>query len=120
SSAATVTLLPAETPLQPSVANARAEADPTVGRPGGAAPEPAPFAGAAGISDASASAADESRSTIASRWPDQAKEIPTTSEAAPVASDAMPNSAPSATAPPIAADMHSTSPSAGFPPLLLV
>src|SRR5437868_12950376 len=40
-SAATLTLPPAETPLQPSVANARAEADPaTVGQPGGAAPEP--------------------------------------------------------------------------------
>lgn len=113
---------PAETPLQPYVANARAEADPSsVGQSGGAAPEPAPFAGAAGISGQDASAADESRSTVASRWLEQTTEIPTTSGPAPGASDAMPNSAaPSAAAAPVAAEMHSTWSSAALPPLLLV
>jgi hypothetical protein len=121
-SSATLTLPPAETPLQPSVANARAEADPgSVGQSGGAAPEPAPFTGRTGISGQDASATDESRSTVASRWLEQTTETLTTSDPTPVASDAMPNSAaPSAAAPPVAAEMHATSSSAGFPPLLLV
>src|ERR1043166_463161 len=94
-SAATLTMPPAETPLKPPVANARAEADPaTVGQQGGAAPEPAPFAGGAGIADPGASAADEGRSTVASRWLDQPTEISgTLGPATPAASDAMPNSA---------------------------
>jgi hypothetical protein len=120
-SAATLTLPPAETPLQRSVANARAEADPaTVGQQGGAAPEPAPFAGGAGIPDPGASAADESRSTVASRWLDQPTEISgTPGPATPAAFDAMPNSA-APSAPPVAAEIRSTSSSAAFPPLLLV
>jgi hypothetical protein len=120
-SSATLTLPPAETPLQPSVANARAEADPgTVGQPGGAAPEPAPFTGGASISDPGASATDESGSTVASRWLDQPTQISSTpGPATPAASDAMPNSA-APSAPPVAAELRSTSSSAAFPPLLLV
>lgn len=121
-SSAALPLPQAEAPLQPSVANARAEADSViVGQPGGAALEPAPSATAGTAVDPAASPPDNGQSTVASRWLEQTADTASPSIPASAASDVTLNSAsPSAAAPPIAApDMRST-PASGFPPLLLV
>jgi hypothetical protein len=111
----------AETPLQPSVANARAEADPAVvARPNVAAPEPAPFAGAASVTEP-ASAAETGQSTVASRWLDQpAADTANAASPPPAASDQNPVSSAPPAGLPVAADVRSPQPSPLFPPLLLV
>lgn len=111
----------AETPLQPSVANARAEADPAlIEQPKLAVPEPAPFAGAASIAEPSA-AADDSQSPVASRWGDQpAAGTTSTLSQQPAVATANPEIRSAASAPPAASDLRVTSSGAGFPPLLLV
>jgi hypothetical protein len=121
SSAAAPALPQVETPLQPSVANARAEAGPVSSGPSGGAPEPAPFAAPGSVADEGAAAAGDGQSTVASRWLDQPSEIPNASGPAPAASDATANSAAQpATASPAAAEIRSAASSATFPPLLLV
>jgi hypothetical protein len=105
-----------ETALQPSVANARAEADPAIVEQRNVAPEPAPLAGAGNIAEVPP-APDTSPSTVASRWLDQpAGETNNTSSPPPAVSD---SSTPAA-APAAPADMRAAVPSALFPPLLLV
>ena len=112
---------PAETPLQPSVANARAEASPAdIGQSNGVAAEPAPSA-ANGSSNAPA--ADSGQSTVASRWLDQAGanavDTPTPKPADSGAS--INSSTPSVAAAPLAAaDARPASPSGSVPTLLLV
>jgi hypothetical protein len=115
-SSAPLPLPQAEAPLQPSVANARAEVDPvSPGQPNGVAPA----AAADNVADSNAPAVDNEQSTVASRWLEQAADTADTSTPASAASDAM-NPAPSAgTAQPAAADIRSASPSV-VPPLLLV
>src|SRR4051794_26021641 len=97
----------AETPLQPSVANARAEADPVIARPPkGTAPEPAPFAGAASTTEP-ASAAEPGQSTVASRWLDQpAADTANDVSPQPAASEENPVSSTPPAGPPVAADMR--------------
>lgn len=110
---------PAETSLQPSVANARAEASPAdIGPSNGVIAEPAPSG-----ADSNAPAADSGQSTVASRWLDQGSANavePSTPK--PADSGAKLNSStPSAVAaPPAAADMRSASPSGAVATLLLV
>lgn len=118
-SSATLPLPQAEAPLQPAIANARAEAGSvSVGQPGGTAPEPAPSAIAKTVPDPAASAPDNGQSTVASRWLEQTADPSSTSLPAPAASDAA--APPSAAAAPLAApDLRST-PASGLPPLLLV
>src|SRR4051794_33989866 len=67
-SSAPLPVRPAEAPLQPSVANARAEIDPvSPGQPNGVAPA----AAAESVPDPNAPAADNGASTVASRWLEQ-------------------------------------------------
>jgi hypothetical protein len=110
---------PAETPLQPSVANARAEASPVdTGLSNGAIAEPAPSG-----ADSNAPAADSGQSTVASRWLDQTgANAVDTSTPKPADFGAKLNSpTPSVAAAPLAAaDMRSASPSGSVPTLLLV
>jgi hypothetical protein len=114
-SSAPLSLPQAEAPLQPSVANARAEVDPGPGQSNGVAPA----AVAESVPDSNAPAADNGQSTVASRWLEQTADTDTSAPAS-AASDAMLNSAPPAgTAQPAATDMRSASPSV-VPPLLLV
>ncbi|MEA2882023.1 MAG: hypothetical protein QOH32_1279 [Bradyrhizobium sp.] len=115
-SSAPLPLPQAEAPLQPSVANARAEVDPVnPGQPNGVAAA----AAAESVPDSNAPAADNGQSTVASRWLEQTADT-NTSTPASAASDAMLNSAPPAGTPqPAATDMRSASPSV-VPPLLLV
>jgi hypothetical protein len=102
-----------ETPLQPAVANARAEANPAdIEQPNGVAEERAESA-----------AADSGQSTVASRWLDQAGadtiDTPTPKPADFGAS--INSSTPSAaTAPLAAADARSASPSGSVSTLFLV
>jgi hypothetical protein len=64
---------PAETPLQPAVADARAEANPAdIGQPTAGAAEPAPPAAANNSQGPETPAADSGQSPVASRWLDQA------------------------------------------------
>jgi hypothetical protein len=64
---------PAETLLQPAVADARAEANPAdIGQPTAGATEPAPPAAANNGQGADAPAADNGQSPVASRWLDRA------------------------------------------------
>jgi hypothetical protein len=104
---------PAETPLQPAVANARAEASPAdIGQSNGVAEQRAESA-----------AVDNGQSTVASRWLDQAgANAVDTSTPEPAGSGAKLNSStPSAAAAPLAAaDARSASPSGSVPALLLV
>ncbi|HEV7411174.1 MAG TPA: hypothetical protein VGO01_22050 [Bradyrhizobium sp.] len=114
----------AETPLQPSVANARAEANPAdIGQSNAVAAERAP-SGAANNGQASdAPAADNGQSTVASRWLDQAgADTVTGSTPTPDDSAASVNSPePSAAVAPLAAaNARSGSPSGSVPTLLLV
>jgi hypothetical protein len=108
-----------ETPLQPSVANARAEATPAdLGQPNGGAAMPAPSAAPDNGQRSDASAADV-QSTVSSRWLDQTSAEPANaSTSGPADSGATLNSstAPVAAPPLAASDVRSPS----LPPLLLV
>jgi hypothetical protein len=114
----------AETPLQPSVANARAEANPAdLGQPNAGAAERAPPAAANTDQASDAPAAENGQSTVASRWLDQAGAEPVTgSTPKPEDSGASVNSpAPSAAVAPLgAADARSVSPSGSVSTLFLV
>jgi hypothetical protein len=114
----------AETPLQPSVANARAEAGPAdIGQSNAVAAESAPPAAANNAQGSDAPAADSGQSTVASRWLDQAgADMVTGSTPEPADSGASMNSpAPSAAVAPLAAaNARSASPSSSAPTLLLV
>jgi hypothetical protein len=117
----------AETPpLQPSVANARAEAGPAdLGQPNAGGAERAPPAAANNDQASDAPAADNRQSPVASRWLDQAGAEPVTgSTPKPDESGASVNSpepsAAAAVAPLGAANARSASPSGSVPPLLLV
>jgi hypothetical protein len=113
----------AETPLQPSVANARAEAGPAdIGQPNAVAAESAPPAAANNAQASDAPAADSGQSTVGSRWLDQAgADTVTGSTPEPADSGAAANSpAPSAVAPLAAANARPASPSTSVPTLLLV
>jgi hypothetical protein len=113
----------AETPLQPSVANARAEAGPAdLGQSNERAVDRAP-SGAANDGQASdAPAADNGQSTVASRWLDQAgTDAITGSTPKPDDSGASVNSpAPSAAVAPLAAANARPASSAGSVPTLLL
>jgi hypothetical protein len=115
----------AETPpLQPSVANARAEAGPAdIGQSNAGAAERAPPAAANNDQASDAAAADNGQSTVASRWLDQAGAEPVTgSTLKPDDSGASVNSpAPSAAVAPLgAADARSVSPAGAVSTLFLV
>jgi len=85
-----------------------------------AAPEPAPFAGAASITEPP-SPADNGQSTVASRWLDQpAADTANAASPQPAASEANPVSSTPPAGLPVSADICSAQPSPLFPPLLLV
>jgi hypothetical protein len=102
-----------QTPLQPSVANARAEADPAdIGQSNAATVEPAP----SGVNNAQASgaAADSGQSPVASRWLEQsgAEPIPgATPQSDDSGASMNPSTAPLAAAPLAAANARPASPS---------
>lgn len=104
-----------ETPLQPSVANARAEANPAdVGRPNAGAAEPAPPAAVNNGQGSDAPTADSGQSTVASRWLDRADaDAITGSTPRPDDSGASmdPSTPPVAAAPLAAANARPASPS---------
>jgi hypothetical protein len=114
----------AETPLQPAVANARAEAGPAdLGQSNAAAAERAPPAVANNDHASDAPVADNGQSTVASRWLDRAgAESVTASTPKPDDSGASLNSPePSAAVAPLAAaNARSASPSGSVPTLFLV
>jgi hypothetical protein len=103
-----------ETPLQPAVANARAEAGPAdIGQPNAVAAERAPPAAANNGQGPDAPAADSGQSTVSSRWLDQAgAELITGSMSKPDDSGASTNSPapPVATVPLVAADARPAGP----------
>src|SRR4051794_35710949 len=104
----------AETPLQPSVADARAEANPAdIGQPNAGAAEPAPSATANNAERADAPAADSGQSPVSSRWLDQAgADTITGSTSKPDDSGASLNpTAPVAAVPPAAANARPAAPS---------
>jgi hypothetical protein len=114
----------AETPLQPSVANARAEAGQAdIGQSNAVAAERAPPAAANNAQGSDAPAAESGQSTVASRWLDQAGADMVTG-LTPEAADSgasMNSPAPSAAVAPLAAaNARSASPSTSVPTLLLV
>jgi hypothetical protein len=103
-----------ETPLQPSIANARAEANPAeTGQPNAVAAEPAPPAAANNGQGSDAPAADSGQSTVSSRWLDRADaDAITGSTPKPDDSGAsMDPSTPVAAAPLAAANARPASPS---------
>jgi hypothetical protein len=109
-------------PLQPSIANARAEVRAgDAMQPKPEVPEPAPLQVADEAQPSDTAAAPESgQSTLASRWLDRPT-IDRTSNATPTSSDANPTSSPPTPAAPTPlAAVTSPAPSAGIPPLLLV
>jgi hypothetical protein len=113
-----------ETPLQPSVANARAEANPAdIGQSNAAAAERAPPAAANNGQAADARAADNGQSTVSSRWLDRA-DADTITGSTPNPDDAGAGTNPStpsvAVAPLAAANARPASPSGSVPTLLLV
>jgi hypothetical protein len=113
----------AETPLQPSVANARAEANPAdIGQSNAAAAERAPPAAANNGQAADAPAADNGQSTVSSRWLDRADaDTITGSTTNPDDSGSMNPAAPSVAAAPLAAaDARPASSSGSVPTLFLV
>jgi hypothetical protein len=114
----------AETPLQPSVANARAEANPAdIGQPNAVAAERAPPAAANNGQGTDAPATESGQSPVASRWLDQAgADTITGSTPKPDDSGASlnPPAPPVATAPFAAANARAASPSGSVPTLLLV
>jgi len=114
----------AETPLQPSVAYARAEAGPAdIGQSNTVAAQSTPPAAANNAQGSDAPAADSGQATVASRWLDQAgADMVTGSTPEPADSGASMNPpAPSAAVTPLAAaNARSASPSTSVPTLLLV
>jgi hypothetical protein len=114
----------AETQLQPSVANARAEANSAdLGQPNAGAAERAPPAAANNDQASDAPAADNGQSPVASRWLDRADaDTITGSVSKPDDSGASGNPpAPSAAVAPLAAaNARPASPSGSVPTLLLV
>jgi hypothetical protein len=110
---------PAETPLQPSVANARAEAGPAdIGISNGVVAEPAPSG-----ADSNAPAADSGQSTVASRWLDQtgANAVDTSTPKPADSGASMNSSTPSVAASPLAAaDARSASSPGSVSTLFLV
>jgi hypothetical protein len=112
-----------ETPLQPSVANARAEAGPAdIGQPNAVAVERTPSGAVNNGQAPDAPAADSGQSTVSSRWLDQAgAEQITGSTSKPDDSDAGANSPPPVAAVPLAAaDARPASPSGPVSTLFLV
>jgi hypothetical protein len=113
-----------ETSLQPSVANARAEANPAdLGQSNGGAAERAPRASVNNDQASNAPTADSGQSPVASRWFDQAgAESLTGSTPKPDDSGTSinPSAPPVAAAPLATADARSTSPAASVPTLFLV
>jgi hypothetical protein len=113
-----------ETPLQPSVANARAEANPAdIGQSNPGAAERAPPAAANNGQDADAPAADSGQSTVSSRWLDRADaDTITGSTSKPADSGASLSSpAPSVDVAPLAAaDVRPASPAGPVSTLFLV
>jgi hypothetical protein len=114
-----------EAPLQPSVANARAEADPAdIGQSNAGAAERAPPAAAANNGQASdAPAADSGQSPVSSRWLDRADaDAVTGSTSKPDESGASMNTStpPVAVAPLAAANARPASPSGSVSTLFLV
>jgi hypothetical protein len=110
---------PAETPLQPSVANARAEAMPVdIGQSNGVTAEPAPSG-----ADSNAQPVDSGQSTVASRWLDQtgANAVDTsTPKPADPGAKLNPSTPSVAAAPLAAAEPRSASPSGSVATLFLV
>jgi hypothetical protein len=111
-----------DAPLQPSIANARAEAgaaDAVPPKP--EIPEPAPLQVADDAPDSDTVAPENGQSTLASRWLDRPT-IDRTSTAASVSADANVTPSPATPAVPAAPLATETSPAspAGVPPLLLV
>jgi hypothetical protein len=122
-SSVTPAVPPAETPLRPSVANARAEADPAdIGQPNAVAAERAPPGAANDGPGADAPAADSGQSPVASRWLDRADaDTITGSTPKPDDSGASMNlSTPVAAAPLAAADAQPALPSGSVSTLFLV
>jgi hypothetical protein len=111
-----------EMPLQPLVANARAEAGPAdIGQPNTVAAERAPSGAVNSDQAADAPAADSGQPLVSSRWPDRA-DADTIAGSTPRADDSgasLNAAAPSAVAPLAAANARPVSPSA-VPTLLLV
>jgi hypothetical protein len=113
-----------EAPLQPSVANARAEANPAdIGQSNAGATESAPPAATTNSQGSDAPAADSGQSTVSSRWLDRADaDTITGSTPKPVDSGASMNSpVPSVNVAPLAAaDVRPASPAGSVPTLFLV
>jgi hypothetical protein len=111
-----------EAPLQPSVANARAEANAAdIGQPNAAAAERAPPAAVNDGQGPDAPAADSGQSTVSSRWLDRADaDTITGSTPNPDDSDASTNPSAPSVAPLAAANARPASPSGPVPTLLLV
>ncbi len=113
------TSLQTETPLQPAVANARAEAGAAdLGQSNDSATEAAPPG-----ADSNTPTADSGQATVASRWLDQsgANAVDTSTPKPADSSAKLNSSTPSVAAAPLAtADVRSASPSGSVPTLLLV
>lgn len=113
-----------ETSLQPSVANARAEANPAdIGQSNGVAAERPPSGAANDAQGSNASAADNGQPTVASRWLDQAgADTINTSTPKPADSGAGINSSTPSVAAALlaAADARSASPSGSVSTLFAV
>jgi hypothetical protein len=114
----------AETPLQPSVANARAEANPAdIGQSNAGAAERAPPAATKNDQASDAAAADNGQSPVASRWLDRA-DADTITGSTPNLDDSgasVSSPAPSAAVAPLsAADARSISPAGSVSTLFLV
>jgi hypothetical protein len=115
---------PAETPLQPSVANARAEANPAdIGQPNAVAAERVPPTAANNARGPDAPAADSGQSPVASRWLDRA-DADTITGSTPKSDDPgaslNPPAPPVAAVPLAAANARLTSPSGSVSTLFLV
>jgi hypothetical protein len=115
---------PQTEPLQPSVANARAEASPAdTGQSSAGAVERAPPAAATNAPGLDPPAADGGQSAVASRWLDQAGAEPaigSTPEPADAGAAANSPASPAAVAPLAAANARPALPSGPVPTLLLV
>jgi hypothetical protein len=113
-----------ETPLQPAIANARAEANPAdVGQSNGIAAERASSGLANDVQGSDAAAGDNGPSTVASRWLDQAgADVVTASTPKPADSGAGTNlsTPPAAAAPLAAASVRTASPSGPVSTLFVV
>jgi hypothetical protein len=110
-SSVTPAVPPAQTPLQPAVADARAEANPAdIGQPNAGAAEPAPPAAANTGQASDAPAADSRQSPVASRWLDRA-DADTTTGATPDFGASLNPAAPVAAVPLAAANARPAAPS---------